>query len=190
MRKAIILITTLLIAIDVASKSAGQNPNSDSSNNQPTKSLLQFVLRDSIRQITNGTIDYGQLFTVDQRKILDSIISKFERQSTIEICIFTLDSAMTSTEQFDDFVTHIHQTLGVGKIDKNNSIVNGISKNLRKIRISNGSGIENLLSDDQTKLIIDTQFIPFFKQSDYYGGTLNGLQYLIANLETTMKNSH
>ena len=97
---------------------------------------------------------------------------------------------MASTEQFDGFVLHIHETLGVGKKDKDNGIVIGISKSLRKMRISNGSGIEKLLSDEQTKLIIDTQFIPFFKQSDYYNGTLNGLEYLIDRLKTTLKNSH
>lgn len=125
----------------------------------------------------------------EQRKVLDSIVSKFERASTIEICIFTLDSTMTTKEGFDDFVLHIHNTLGVGKKMKNNGIVIGISQSLKKIRISNGYGIEKILSDSETKHIIDTEFIPFFKQSDYYGGTLNGLKYLITKLEEKMKKS-
>lgn len=190
MQRLLRFITSILIAISLAFNCVGQNKNIDSSHNQATLSLLQFVLRDSVPHITNWTIDYGELFTIVQRKILDSIVSKFERASTIEICIFTLDSTMATKEGFDDFVLHIHNTLGVGKKMKNNGIVIGISQSLKKIRISNGYGIEKMLGDSETKHIIDTEFIPFFKQSDYYGGTLNGLKYLITKLEEKMKKSY
>ena len=176
--------------MSIAFKCAGQHTNNDSSNNQATQSLLQFILRDSVLHKTNWTIDYGELFTATQRKVLDSIISQFERASTIEICIFTLDTTMTSKEGFDDFVLHIHNTLGIGKKNKNNGIVIGISKSLRKIRISNGYAIQKILSDSETKYLIDTQFTPYFRKSDYYAGTLNGVKYLIAKLKKAMKKSY
>ncbi len=183
-------IISILLITSFTFNSVGQNKNIDSSNNQATLTLLQFALRDSIPHITNWTIDYGYLFTTEQRKILDSIISEFEQASTIEICIFTLDSTMTTKEGFEDFILHIGNTFGVGKKEKNNGIVIGISQSLRKIRISNGYGIEKILSDSETKHIIDTGFIPFFKESDYYGGTLNGLKHLIAELDKKISKSH
>lgn len=182
MQKSLNFILPILVAFCLAFNCFGQNENIDSLN-QPTLRLHQFVISDSTSNITHWTIDYGELFTNEQIWVLDSIISRFERESKVEICIFTLDTTMATKETFDDFVLHIHNTLGVGKKNNDNGIVIGISQSLRKIRISNGFGIEKILSDSETKYIIDTQFIPFFKSSDYYGGALNGLRYLISKIE-------
>ncbi|QEC70218.1 TPM domain-containing protein [Panacibacter ginsenosidivorans] len=61
-------------------------------------------------------------------------------------------------------------------------MVIGISSNYRRIRIEIGYGLENILSDSETKQTIDNDFIPLFKQGEYYGGTLNGLPALIRKL--------
>jgi uncharacterized membrane protein YgcG len=190
MQKVLSFILSLIIVISFSCECSSQSKNIDSLNDHATLALLQFVQKDSSSQITTWTIDYGELFTVEQRKVLDSIISKFERKTTIEICIITLDSTMATTEGFNDYVLHIHNTLGIGKMIKNNGIVIGISQSLRKMRVSNGYGIEKILSDSETKQIIDTEFTPFFKQVDYYTGTLNGLKALIAKLDESIKKSN
>lgn len=187
MQKLIKPITIILIAISFAFDCFGQNKNVDSSDNQVTQPLLQFIFRDSTSRITHWTIDYGELFTVEQKKVLDSIAAQFESRTKIEICIFTLDSTMTTKDDFDGFVLYIHNSLGVGKKTENNGIVIGISQALRRIRISNGYGIEKILTDTETKHIIDTEFIPFFKNADYYGGTLNGLKQLIVEIDKKVR---
>jgi uncharacterized protein len=69
---------------------------------------------------------------------------------------------------------------------KNNGIVIGISRGYRKMRIQNGKGIESVLTDEETKKIIDTSFIPHFREGKYYEGTINGLKNL---METLIKNT-
>ena len=152
-----------------------------------TLSEYQLIFWDSLSQSVQWVNDYEGLFTDEQEKILDSIIADFEQKTTIEICIVTFDTARIARENFEDFILQLHKAWGVGKKIKNNGIVIGISSGYRKMRISNGDGIEKLLDDSETKNIIDNDFIPFFRQANYYGGTLNGLKAIIAKLNEKIK---
>lgn len=116
------------------------------------------------------TSDYGHLFTREQIINLDSMLDDFEKRTTNEIAIVTFDSSFIHDEDFDSIVLSIHNLWRVGKADKNNGILIGISTANRKIRISNGYGIEDKLSDKETKEIIENIIVPAFKKGDYFDG--------------------
>jgi len=94
----------------------------------------------------------------------------------------TLDSINTSKAKFNDLALHIARNWGVGQKEKNNRVAICISKGYRKIRINNGYGIEKILSDKETKEIIDRYFIPKFKEGEYFEGTFDGLEALVSTL--------
>lgn len=131
--------------------------------------------------------DFEELFTPQQEKVLDSLVTAFEKETTIEIAVVTLDTTATEKERFDELILHIHNTWGVGKKETNNGIVIGISAGYRTLRISNGYGIEKLWSNAETKQLIDADFVPFFKQGAYYQGVENGLKALMAALRQKIK---
>jgi len=126
--------------------------------------------------------DYEKLYSKDEIKILNDLIDKFEKETSAEIAIDTLDSLRATNANFDDLSLRIAQKWGIGKSGKDNGIVIAISKHYRKIRIQNGNGIEQVISDDETKFIIDNYFIPKFKNENYYSGTLNGIMELMKKL--------
>jgi uncharacterized protein len=140
----------------------------------PTKYKVQFHIK-----ALGWTSDYEHIFTEEQIFVLDSIISKFEMETTNEIAIVTIDSSWTTKENFDSLTLAVARNWGVGKKEKNNGILIGISTGLRKIRIQNGYGIESRLSDAETKKIIDDIIIPEFKNGNYFEGTKNGLLALM-----------
>ena len=121
------------------------------------------------------TSDYQHIFSKDQISELDSLISKFEKQTKNEIAIITIDSSWTTKEKFDSLILSIANFWGVGKKDIYNGIVIGICTGLRKISIQNGYGIEVKLTDSATKKIIDDCILPEFKKGNYFLGTKNGL---------------
>lgn len=121
------------------------------------------------------TNDYERIFTIEQIDTLNSIISKFEDETMNEIAVVTIDSNWTTTEKFDSLILAIHNYWGVGKKNKNNGIVVGLSAGLRRIRISNGYGIEAKLSDGDTKKIIDEIIVPYFRKGNYFEGVRQGL---------------
>ena len=127
--------------------------------------------------------DFENIFSTGQENSLDIILSAFEKKTTIEIAIITIPEIMTTAENFDNLVVQISNYWGLGKKDKNNGILIGVSKGLRSIRISNGLGIESILTDEQTKKIIENTIIPNFKVENYYQGTLKGIEEIIKNLD-------
>jgi uncharacterized protein len=129
------------------------------------------------------TNDYEHIFTREQVLTLDSIIGDFHKQTNIEIAIVTLDSSYVTGVDFDDYITSLGNQWGVGKKVKNNGVIIGISAGLKKITIRNGFGIEQKLSDSETKNIIDKMMIPKFREADYYRGTRQGLSAIMAILK-------
>jgi len=127
--------------------------------------------------------DFEHLFTREQVDTLDDLLHVYEQRTSIEIAVMTIDTSLTLAANFDFFTLKTMSAWGVGKKEKNNGILIGISRSFRKIRIQNGSGIEKMLPNVQTKKIIDEAFIPFFKKGQYYEGTLNGLKTLMQRLE-------
>ncbi len=123
--------------------------------------------------------DYEHIFSDSQISELDSIISDFEKETANEIAIVTIESSWTTKEIFDSLTLAIANNWGIGKKDKNNGILIGISTGLRKIRINNGYGIEAKLTDAETKKIIDDIILPEFKKGNYFEGTKNGILALM-----------
>jgi len=171
MKQLFTILTTILFVVFVAyGQTSSQSANSnDSSDNLPK----------AIGYIN----DFENIFTDRQEKILDSLVRVFEKQTTIEIAIVTLDSSVTNKEEFDDYTLRLANYWGVGKKDKDNGILIGISSSLRKIRIQNGYGIENILTNEETKQIIDNYFIPNFKTGDFFEGTMQGTVKLMEKLK-------
>lgn len=145
--------------------------------------LYREIYWNNLPKPVSWTNDYEDLFSEVEQAKLDSIISKFEKETSIEIAIVTIDTLQTSKEKFEDLTLHIAQTWKIGKVEKDNGILIGISKGYRTIRIQNGYGIEKIITDEETKKILENYFIPEFKKDEYYQGTLNGLCEIIRLLK-------
>ena len=134
---------------------------------------------DSLPKPKGVVNDYEELYSLDEKHTLDSIIKRFKRDTGIEIAIVTIDTNCVSMDNFENLTLHIGNTWGVGQKGKDNGILIAISKGYHRMRIENGYGIEKLISDKETHDIIYAEFIPYFKNGKYYDGTRNGLLKLI-----------
>lgn len=130
--------------------------------------------------------DFYHLFTEAERFQLDSIIVQYEKETTNQIAILTIDSAMLGKCDIDEYTLGIANKWGVGAKEKNNGIVIGIAPGLKKIRILNSDGIRNLLTDAETKNILDSVMIPYFKKAEYFEGARNGLHAIFEELNDSI----
>ncbi len=124
-----------------------------------------------------------EIFTPEEERRLDSLIQDFENRTTVEIAIITIPKSTIEEGKFEELTLRIAQTWGVGKKETNNGILIGISTGYRRIRIQNGFGIEEQMSNEQTKQILDEIYIPNAKVGDYYTGTFNTIQAIKQILE-------
>lgn len=139
--------------------------------------------KDSIPQPIGYVSDFENVFTVYQRNYLDAMIGTYEKKTTVQIALVTIDTSMVSKNGFDNYVLKIAKTWGVGQKEKNNGVTIGISKKYRVMRIEVGYGLESILPANDRKRIMDTTFIPSFKKEQYFEGTVNGLKAIMKKLE-------
>jgi len=123
--------------------------------------------------------DFEGLFDRHQEDSIETILEHFERKTTIEIDIVTVDSNMVAKEKFDEFAYRLLKIWGIGKIDKSNGIVLCICKDYRKLYICTDFGIDKYLNEYDKSRIINKNIIPFFQVNDYFSGTLNGLNAIL-----------
>lgn len=126
--------------------------------------------------------DFEDIYSSGEELELDSMINDFEEETSVEIAIVTLDSSWVSADRFDGFTFTIANSWGVGKKGKNNGVLIGISRGLRMIRIQNGYGIETIMSDDETKKILEEYILPEFRKGMYFQGTKRGLLAIMNEL--------
>ncbi len=148
-----------------------------------TPALSQKYKRDSLPAAVGYVNDFENIFSPGQEKYLDSMIRAFEKKTTIQIAVITIDTSMVSRNKFQNYVLRIANAWGVGHKLKNNGVTIGLSKGYRFMRIENGYGIEKRLSDSQTKSIIDSAFVPSFKKNAYFDGIVNGLRAIMQKLK-------
>lgn len=128
--------------------------------------------------------DYENLYNDTEESILSGIITEFEKETSVEIAFVTIDTVKTSKEKFEDLSLHIAKEWGIGKKGKDNGILIAISKGYRRIRIQTGSGMEKVMTDEETEKIIYDYLIPEFRKDEYYEGSLNGLLEIIKLLKS------
>jgi len=185
MRKIVITILSILLLTTVMA----QKPKKVGQDSLRIKAVEYYrqTFWDNLPKHTKAINDFEHLFTLLEKKQLDTIIIKLEKETAIEIAIVTIDTIQTSKAKFDDLALHIANTWKLGKTDKNYGILIAISRGNRIMRIENSNEIQKIISDNETKEIVDNYFIPDFKKDAYFKGTLNGLNKLIELLKKNMK---
>lgn len=115
--------------------------------------------------------DYEGIFTDSQELELTQALTDYHKNTGTTIIVVTINSP----KGLDALNVKVATSWQKDKGNTDDALVIGISKILRRMRIQNGFGIQQTISDAATKDIIDTFFIPQFKKDDYYQGTLDGV---------------
>lgn len=122
--------------------------------------------------------DFSEIFTNSQTDDLEHLLNQYERNTTNQITILTVDS-IDPYIHIEAFATDLGNYWRVGTAEKNNGLLIVLSLNNRQIRISTGLGVEKILSDEFLKGVIDNDIIPYFKENKYYEGITSGLDKII-----------
>ena len=134
---------------------------------------------DSIPAPIGHVNDFEHILTPGQIGILEEMIREYEDSTSNQIALVTIPTTMVTYANFERFTLQMINCWHVGQKFKNNGILIGISAGYKRIRIQNGYGIEKVLSNAETKRIIDVEFVPNFKRSHYYDGIYYGLKSIM-----------
>lgn len=114
------------------------------------------------------------MLSKEEKALLSKKILQYRDSSTNVIVIITQstlkDAATGEVYQLEEAAKHYFNNWGIGLKEKNNGVLFFVVKNDRKIRIATGSGVEEMLTNEDCQQIIDDNIVPHFKNKEYYKG--------------------
>ena len=127
--------------------------------------------------LNSRVTDQTATLSVQQQASLEQSLAAFETRKGSQIAVLMVSTTQPeSIEQYSLRVAEQWQ-LGRSKIDDGALLV--IAKDDRALRIEVGYGLEGALNDATAKRIISETITPRFKQNDFYGGIVAGVEQMV-----------
>ncbi|GAB1403525.1 hypothetical protein MASR1M74_07030 [Lentimicrobium sp.] len=125
--------------------------------------------------------DFAGILSADELARLEHMLVDYNDSTSTQITVVTLSSL--DGYDIDDLAQRIGKTWGAGQKAYDNGIIILIkpksSSEKGQAAISTGYGMEEIIPDAIARRIVDNEMIPHFKQNDYYGGIVAGVNIII-----------
>lgn len=131
-------------------------------------------------QLTGRVVDGADVIPPDVETRLDRKLAGLEAQSRRQLVVVTLPSLQGY--EISDYGYQLGRHWGIGSKEKNDGALLIVAPNERKLRIEVGYGLEGVLTDGLSSLIINQAIVPRFRQDDIAGGIEAGTDAIIKQL--------
>src|SRR6478736_2102316 len=125
-------------------------------------------------QLSGRIVDDADLLSPADRAELDAELKALEDKSSDQVVVVTLPSLQGLS--IEDFGYQLGRHWGIGTKEKDNGVLLIVAPNERKVRIEVGRGLEPILTDAMSKVIINGAILPRFRTGDYTGGIKEGVK--------------
>ncbi len=132
-------------------------------------------------KLTGRVVDEAHLLQPDQIAALDAKLAALETQSQRQFVIATIPSL--EGYEIEDYGYRLGRAWGIGDKQRNDGVLLIVAPTEHKVRIEVGYGLEGILTDALTSVIIQREVVPRFKANDYPGGIMAATDQLIAQLQ-------
>jgi uncharacterized protein len=131
-------------------------------------------------KFTGIVVDAANVIPDDQEAALKAKLEAFQQQTKRQLVVATVPSL--EGRDIADYGFRLGRAWGVGLRDVDNGAVLSVAPNARKVRIEVGTGLEPVLTDAYSSVVINSVIIPRFKKGDMPGGIVAGADALIEQL--------
>lgn len=125
-------------------------------------------------QLTGRVVDEAGLLSGQEQAALVEELAALEAKSTDQVVVVTLKSLQGYP--IEDFGYQLGRRWGIGQKGKDNGILLIVAPNERKVRIEVGYGLEPVMTDAMSKLIVDNAILPEFRKGDFPAGIRAGVR--------------
>jgi uncharacterized protein len=129
--------------------------------------------------------DYYKLLTDAQKSALESKLIRYSDTTSTQIVVAIIPS--TEGENIAYLAANWGEKWGIGQAKEDNGILIILAKDDRDLTISTGKGIEYLITDFDSKQIIEYEIIPEFKKGNFYAGIDKGVDAIFQQLKGEYK---
>ncbi|HWA23720.1 MAG TPA: TPM domain-containing protein [Caulobacterales bacterium] len=107
-------------------------------------------------------------------------LARLETQTSRQLVIVTVPSLQGY--EIEDYGYQLGRAWGIGQNRENNGVLLIVAPNERRVRIEVGYGLEGVLTDALSDVILQAQVLPKFRTGDFEGGIVAGVDALIEQL--------
>ena len=138
------------------------------------------ALAQQFPKLTGRVVDAANVIPPDEEARLTQKLAALETQSQRQLVIVTLPDL----QGYDiaDYGYQLGRAWGIGSKERNDGALLIVAPNERKLRIEVGYGLEGVLTDGLSSLIINQTIVPRFKAGDMPGGIEAGADAIIQQL--------
>jgi uncharacterized protein len=123
--------------------------------------------------LSGRVIDNGDLISAAKEQALTDKLAALERDTTDQLVVVTVPDLQGY--EIEDYGYQLGRAWGIGQAGKNNGVLLIIAPNERKVRIEVGYGLEGIMTDALSALIIQNDILPSFKEGSYERGIEQGV---------------
>ena len=131
--------------------------------------------------------DYAKVLSPNEVNTLTQKLLSYGDTTSTQIVVVIIKEL--HGEDPNLYAAELGQTWEVGQKGKENGLVILIAVKDRKMAIQNGYGLEDKLTDLETKIIIDEYITPAFKKGNYYQGIDRGTDQIFKVLNGSFEGS-
>ena len=130
--------------------------------------------------LSGRVVDGANILDPAQEQALTTKLSTLEAQTTDQLVVVTVDSL--NGYDIADYGYQLGRHWGIGQKEANNGALLIVAPNDRVVRIEVGYGLEGILTDAYSSLVIRNDILPSFREGDYYGGIDRGVDAIARQL--------
>jgi uncharacterized protein len=127
-------------------------------------------------ELTGRIVDNARLIKPEDRAAIEAELAALEQKSSDQLVVVTLPSLQGY--EIEDFGYQLGRKWGIGQAGRNNGVLLIVAPNERRVRIEVGRGLEPIVTDLLSKLIIENTILPAFRRGDFSGGVRAGVRDL------------
>ncbi|MGN6500978.1 MAG: TPM domain-containing protein, partial [Tsuneonella sp.] len=122
--------------------------------------------------LTGRVVDAANVIPPEVEASLDAKLAALEQQSQRQLVVATIPDLQGY--EISDYGYQLGRHWGLGDKGRNDGAILIVAPNERKVRIEVGYGLEPVLTDGLSSLIIQNDILPRFKAGDMPGGIVAG----------------
>lgn len=131
--------------------------------------------------LTGRVVDNADLLTPAQEGTLTRALATTERRTKHQFVVVTLPSL--GGRPIEDVGLRLGNGWGIGRRTHNDGVLLIVAPNERKVRIEVGCGLEQALTNDEARAIIDQRILPAFRKGSMAAGIFRGSAAIIREIE-------
>jgi len=142
--------------------------------------LGPFARAFDVPPLQSGVNDTARILDARTGEMLSNALTEIHKKGGPQLAVLTVGTIGDLT--IEDASMQVAKAWKLGTESKDNGILLMIAQKERKVRIEVGQALEGDLTDAYSKRIIDQQIVPMFRQGDFTGGVLVGVDGILKRM--------